>query len=273
MLIAHISDTHIKTPGKKAYGRVDTAKMLQRCVQHLLQLRPQPDLVVLTGDLVVLGQPEEYAHLQQLLSPLHLPLVVVPGNHDARDAMRQAFAHHRYLPATGFLHFSLDDAYPLRIIGLDTLVPFEGRGELCAERLAWLETTLAQAPEQPTLVLMHHPPFLTGIAHMDALGLTGREAFATILARHPQVQAVLCGHLHRHIHTRVGGHSAMTAPSPAHQVVLDLDPLGPSQFCMEPPGYLLHRWLDGQFLSHSVVLGEHEGPYPFHDASGQLIDE
>lgn len=273
MLIAHITDTHIKTPGKKAYGRVDTAQMLQRCVAHLQQLKPRPDLVVLTGDLVDLGLPEEYAHLQRLLAPLDMPLVVVPGNHDARDALRQAFASHSYLPREGFLHFSLDDDFPLRIVGLDTLVPREGRGELCAERLAWLETTLAEAPQQPTLVLMHHPPFMTGIAHMDALGLTGREAFAAIVARHPQVQAILCGHLHRHIHMRVGVSTAMTAPSPAHQVVLDLDPQGPSQFCMEPAGYLLHRWQAGQLLTHTVVLGDYEGPYPFHDASGRLIDE
>ena len=273
MLIAHITDTHIKVPGKKAYGKVDTARMLARCVEHLLALSPQPDLLVLTGDLVDLGRPEEYAHLRSLLAPLTLPLVVVPGNHDERDALRQAFAEHRYLPASGFLQFSIDDRYPLRIVGLDTLVPMEGRGELCQARLDWLEKTLSQAPQAPTVVLMHHPPFETGIAHMDALGLTGREGFAATMARHPQVQAVLCGHLHRHIHTPVGGRSAMTAPSPAHQVVLDLSPQGPSQFCMEPPGYLLHRWQAGQFLTHSVVLGNFDGPHPFHDADGRLIDE
>jgi 3',5'-cyclic-AMP phosphodiesterase len=30
--IAQISDLHIKAPGMLAYGRVDTAKALQRCV-------------------------------------------------------------------------------------------------------------------------------------------------------------------------------------------------------------------------------------------------
>ncbi len=52
------------------------------------RLDPQPDLIVITGDLVDLGQPQEYAWLKTLLAPLHQPLVVIPGNHDEREAIR-----------------------------------------------------------------------------------------------------------------------------------------------------------------------------------------
>jgi 3',5'-cyclic AMP phosphodiesterase CpdA len=135
MLIAQITDTHIKTPGKLACERVDTATMLQRCVADVCRLDPQPDLIVVTGDLVDLGQPEEYAWLKTLLTPLQQALVVVPGNHDGREAMRAAFAGDGYFPASGYLHFAINDRYPLRIVGLDTLVPMEGGGELCTERL------------------------------------------------------------------------------------------------------------------------------------------
>lgn len=271
MLIAQISDTHIKLPGHLAYQRVDTAAMLRHCVADLLRLAPQPDLIVLTGDLVDLGQAEEYAYLRQILAPLPQPLVVIPGNHDDRDALRAAFADHAYLPAAGFLHFAID-TLPLRLVGLDTVVPGEGRGELCTERLAWLAATLAAAPAQPTLLLMHHPPFATGIGHMDEIGLTGRQAFAEIVARHPQVEAILCGHLHRNIQTTLGGRRVLTSPSPAHQVALDLRPEAPSCFRLEPPGYLLHWWNAGQLVSHGAVIGDYPGPYPFFDAEGKLID-
>lgn len=271
MLIAQISDTHIKLPGKLAYRQVDTAAMLARCVEAVRQLRPRPDLVVLTGDLVDLGRREEYAHLKSLLAPLGLPLIAIPGNHDARDAMREAFAADGYLPADGFLQFAID-AHPLRIVGLDTVIPGQGGGELCAERLTWLEATLAARPEASTLILMHHPPFLTGIGHMDAIGLVGREAFAAIVARHPQIELILCGHLHRTIHARVGGRPALTSPSPAHQVTLDLNPDAPSCFSMEPPGYMLHRWQDGALVSHVAAIGDYAGPFPFFDAEGRLID-
>jgi 3',5'-cyclic AMP phosphodiesterase CpdA len=272
MLIAQITDTHIKRPGRLAYRHVDTAAMLRSCVEAVRRLDPQPDLVVMTGDLVDLGHPEEYAWLQTLLAPLGLPLLVIPGNHDEREALRAAFAGAGYLPQEGFLDFVIEDRFPLRIIGLDTLVPGQGGGELCAERLAWLEQALSREPARPTLILMHHPPFLTGIGHMDAIGLRGREDFERIAARHPQIEAILCGHLHRNIQTLVGGRRAVTAPSPAHQVTLDLRPDGPSRFSMEPPGYLLHSWDSGRLVSHSVVLGEYEGPYPFFDDQGNLID-
>lgn len=272
MLIAQITDTHIKLPGKLAYRRVDTAAMLQRCVADVLKLDPQPDLIVMSGDLVDLGRAEEYVWLKTLLAPLRQPLVVVPGNHDDRDALRAAFSADGYLPASGFLQFVIEDRFPLRIIGLDTLVPNSGRGELCSARLEWLDATLSQATGKPTLIVMHHPPFVTGIGHMDDIGLTGREAFAEIVSRHPQIELILCGHLHRNIQTTVGGRRVLTSPSPAHQVALDIRPDAPSRFRMEPPGYMLHWWADGHIVSHGAVVGDYDGPYPFFDADGQLID-
>lgn len=271
MLIAQITDTHIKRPGHLAYGVVDTAGMLRACVASVLALDPQPDLIVLTGDLVDMGTSEEYAHLRQLLAPLLPRLLVVPGNHDERHALANAFpeqAWDREGPFLQYVHLH----GPLRIVGLDTMVPGAGRGELCAMRLAWLERALAAAPQAPTLILMHHPPFLTGIAHMDRIGLTGREAFGSIMARHPQIRLVLCGHLHRSIATQLGGRRVLTAPSPAHQVELDLRPDGPSCFRMEPPGYMLHAWDGEDFISHAVAIGEYAGPYPFFDARGKLLD-
>jgi 3',5'-cyclic AMP phosphodiesterase CpdA len=271
MLIAQITDTHIKLPGKLAYRRVDTAAMLRACVAELIALDPQPDLIVHTGDLVDFGVPEEYAQLKSILAPLQVPMLCIPGNHDGRDGMRRAFAGTDYMPDEGFLHFAVERA-PLRFIGLDTLVPGQGGGRLCAERLAWLDATLSAKPDMPTLILMHHPPFDTGIAHMDRLGLDGREAFIEIVSRHAQIQAILCGHVHRPTYTRVGGRPAMICPSPAHQVALDLRPEGASAFRLEPPGYMLHRWQDGQLVSHTAVLGNWPGPFPFFDASGKLID-
>ena len=273
MLIAQITDPHIKRPGQLAYRRVDTGAMLGRCVAALCRLDPQPDLIVITGDLVDLGRPEEYAWLATLLQPLRAPLVVVPGNHDDREALRAAFAGDGYLPASGFLHFAIDHRYPLRIVGLDTVIPGQGGGELCAQRLDWLEATLAREPGRPTLLLMHHPPFLTGIGHMDAIGLSGRQAFEEIVARHPQIELIVCGHLHRHIQTTVGGRRVLTCPSPAHQVALDLRDGAPSRFFMEPPGYMLHRWNDGRMVSHAAAIGDYDGPFPFFNEAGQLIDE
>ena len=119
---------------------------------------------------------------------------------------------------------------------------------------------------------MHHPPFFTGISHMDAIGLEDADAFATVVSRHRQIERILCGHVHRPIQTLVGGRLAMSAPSPAHQVALDLTPAAPSRFILEPPGYLLHLWQPTKGLvSHLVMIGDFGERHPFFK-DGALID-
>src|SRR6201989_920397 len=127
MLIAQITDTHITSPGTLLMGMVDTASALERAVVAINRLDPSPDAVVLTGDLVESGAPEEYAHLRALLAPLRMPIFAIPGNHDAREPIRQTFIRDGYLPRQGSLDYAIED-YPLRIIALDTLVPGEGGG-------------------------------------------------------------------------------------------------------------------------------------------------
>ena len=119
---------------------------------------------------------------------------------------------------------------------------------------------------------MHHPPFETLIGHMDEIGLEGSAALAKIIARHPQVERILCGHLHRPIQFRFAGTIASTCPSPAHQVALDLAPDAASQFKMEPPAFQLHAWKKGLgVVSHTAYIGDFAGPYPFYEGE-QLID-
>jgi 3',5'-cyclic AMP phosphodiesterase CpdA len=271
MLIAHISDLHIRAPGELAYRHVDTAAHLRRCIAHILAQTPLPDVVVATGDLADLGRPEEYAHLVKLLEPLAMPLYLIPGNHDDRVALRSAFPGHGYLQGRGeFLQYATRVG-PLRLIGLDTVVPGQGGGLLCASRLQWLEGELTRDRAAPTVILMHHPPFATGIEHMDRVGLRAAHPLEPIVRRHPNIERILCGHLHRTIFRRYGGTIAVTCPSPAHQVALDLSPGGPSAFVLEPPGYMLHRWTESEGLvSFYAVVGEYEGPYPFYE-DGRLI--
>jgi 3',5'-cyclic-AMP phosphodiesterase len=274
MLIAQISDTHILAPGElyaarivpprpgaeRAYADVDTAACLIRAVAELNALAPLPDITVVTGDLVDHGEPAEYHHLRRLLAPLSMPVFVIAGNHDSRAPLRQAFGADGYLPADGFLHYTVED-YPLRLVALDTSIPGENGGSLCEERLSWLDAALAAAPDQPTLVLMHHPPFATGITYMDGYGLENSAALAEIVARHPQIERIACGHLHRAIDHRFAGTVAGTAPSTAHQIRLNLTPEAPLRFMFEPPGYQLHVWQEASGLvTHTAVFGDWRPP-------------
>jgi 3',5'-cyclic-AMP phosphodiesterase len=264
MIIAQLSDLHIVAPGKSprtpaGFGPVDTAAFLARAVAAINRLDPLPDIVVITGDLVDRGEPDEYDHLRRLIAPLRMPVFVIPGNHDARAPLRAAFDSDGYLSADGFIQYAIED-YPLRLVALDTLVAGKHHGELCAERLDWLDHALAAAPDRPTIVMMHHPPFVTGIDYMDKYGLENSDAFASVIRRHPQVERILCGHLHRSIDRRFAGTVAGTAPSTAHQLALNMLPDAPLRFVFEPPGYQLHIWQGGGLVTHTAVIGDWPGP-------------
>jgi Icc protein len=157
-------------------------------------------------------------------------------------------------------------------VALDTVIPRASHGALAAQSLLWLEQVLSAQPQRPTVIVMHHPPFKTGIGHMDQIGLADAQALEAVVRRHPQVERVLCGHLHRAIQVRFGGTIASTCPGVAHQVALDLSPQAASQFVMEPNAFQLHLWdATGGMISHTAYVGAFDGPYPFYDGDA-LID-
>ncbi|TKC86698.1 phosphodiesterase [Trinickia terrae] len=275
MLLAHISDLHIKRPGALAYQRVDTAAHLARCVARLNALEPRPDAVLVTGDLVDRGNADEYRHLKSLLDPLQMPYYLLIGNHDDRAALREVFAERAELSEGGeFIQYAVDIG-PLRVIALDSQVPRQSGGELCDARLAWLADALDAARGKPVIVALHHPPFVSGIGHMDQIRLAPAAAdkLAEIVSRYPNVERVLCGHVHRPMFTRFAGTIAAAIPAPAHQVALDLRDDAPSAFRMEPPAFALHRYDPATGLvTHHAYVEESDGPYPFYEPSGELID-
>ena len=265
MIVAQITDLHIRPQGRTAYGRVDTNAMLAAAVAALEALPRKPDLVIASGDLTDCGLPEEYAVLRALVAPLSMPVYLVPGNHDRRAELFAEFAADGYFRNDdGFLHYTVD-SHPVRLIGLDTVVPGSGHGEMCAARLAWLGARLEEQPDRPTMIFMHHPPFRTGLVDMDNINCRNGESMADLLRRYDNVERVVCGHHHRPITTRWAGTIGSVAPSTAHQVTLDLVPDGrPATFSMEPPGFHLHLWsLEAGLVTHAVQIGDYEGPFPF----------
>ena len=263
MLIAQITDLHARPEGWLCNRVVDTNTMLANAIAALGSLNPTPDIVLATGDLVDTGWVEEYRVLRRELEKLTMPVYLVPGNHDRREALREVFDDVPYWSAEGRLNYVIDE-HPVRLIALDTQVPGKTEGEVGADQLAWLEARLAEAPKRPTIIFMHHPPFPTGIGHMDRINCGDGDAMAPIVARHPQVERVLCGHHHRPIQIRWAGTIGSVAPSTAHQVSLDLTPDGPASFHMEPPAFHLHSYVPGAgIITHQAYIGEFAGPYPF----------
>jgi len=263
MLLCQISDLHVVADRKRAYRVVDTAACLERCVRRIAGLDPAPDLVVATGDLVDSASPAAYGLLRELLAQLPVPVYLMPGNHDERESLRAAFPDHRYLQGRGeFVQYAIDE-YPVRLLAVDTVIPGQDGGILCPQRLHWLEQTLAQS-DAPTVIALHHPPFPTGIGFMDGIGLGDPSLLARIVRRFPQVQRLVCGHVHRPIQALFAGTLASSCPSSAHQVTLDLREGTPSSFVMEPAAMQLHLWTGETLVTHTSYVDRFDGPFPFH---------
>lgn len=273
MIVAHVSDLHLKAGRRLAYRRVDTAAAFQRCVARLMALDPRPDVVLISGDLGDLGTAEEYGLFREIAAPLTMPVFAVPGNHDRREPMREALPKGSFAADAGtFLHVVAED-FPVRFVGIDSTIPGAPGGLFCATRAEWLARTLKSAPDKQTLLFLHHPPFLTGIAHMDRQNLAEAERLADVLTAHRQVSTVLCGHVHRFIRRRWAGTDVTIGPGVSHAVAFDLRPDGPSAFTMEPPAIHLLVIEPGQDpLSHLVPVDAFPGPYPFFGPDGALID-
>jgi 3',5'-cyclic AMP phosphodiesterase CpdA len=162
MLIAHLSDPHLRPSGHRYHNIVDSNAMFLDAIQHLASLDPRPDVVILSGDLVDTGTEAEYALAAEMLALIPQPVLMIPGNHDDRERFRAYFRHNAYMASAGPLHFAIGDRGAVRILGLDITVPGAHHGDMDDAACLWLEERLAEAPDRPTVIMMHPTPIAAG---------------------------------------------------------------------------------------------------------------
>lgn len=268
-LIAHITDLHLRPRGLACYRVSDTNMFAERAIAALNAHVPKPDAVILTGDLTDTSDPREYALGRQILSRLDMPVYMIPGNHDGTADMRREMAGYPGMEdgVDGKLCYTADIG-DVRLIALDTSLHGRPDGALGEAQLSWLEERLEE-DNRPTLIALHHPPALSGISHMDAIGLTDAPALAEVIGPFPHLDRLLCGHLHRPIIAGFAGKIMTLAPSTAHQVVLDLTEKGPALFNFEPPAFFLHHHSKtAGTVTHMAYVESYPGPHHFFADEG-----
>ena len=267
MLIAQISDLHIAGWNKKAYGIAPTAENLAHCVEHINQLTPKPNLVLVTGDITYDGRLEEAERAASLLDKLQYPYYIVPGNHDDRSTLWSVFGKHG-CPGTNkdFINYVLE-GYDIRLIGMDSTCAGPG-GEICNKQIDWLDNQLSMERNKPTIIFMHHPPAKCGVLETDEDGFIGADRLGNVIAQYNNILAILCGHIHLTSHLGWCGTVISTALGMGLQLVLDLTLKRPSEFTLEPPGYQLHYFTpEKNLVSHSIIVKDIDGPYRFKEYS------
>ncbi len=253
MLIAQISDTHIRDHLGMFGELVDTSETLKKAVRLLNSLEPQPDVVLVTGDLTDDGTKEQYSLLLEMLSSLNAPLLPLPGNHDEHSEFLNAFSS--TLPdeiPENHCSYVIDN-FPVRLIALDTSLPGQHDALFSEDHELWLSTVLSQEKDKPTLIFTHFPPFETGINFMDLSGLKSADRLEKIIRNNPQVKLVVSGHLHRSIQTSFASTMISVCPSTGNQLKLDLNPKNGSAVD-EPPGFQLHLWKNDRFVTHTGII-------------------
>ena len=273
MIIAQITDLHLGFEGKDE-PCLNTQR-LHEVLDSLRALQLQPDLVLITGDLVEHGETWSYKRLQAELEAFDWPYFLAFGNHDRRAAFKSVFPDHPY--GDGFLNYTIED-WPLRIVMLDTLAKGRHGGGFCKARMEWLEQTMAEQPERPTLVALHHPPVRTGIAWMTTnINRPWVKNLESVISKHKQVIHMISGHIHRPIYTRFAGTTLTVCPAIAPQVELelaDIDPKTPDNRILlteDPPGFSLHHWRDGQLTTHVGRAPTGRAIVKFDDAHASVV--
>lgn len=230
-MIVQISDLHVMAGPAGA----PAAAALREVVEAIRALPLRPPCVLVSGDLVHDGGREDYALVQELLAPLGDRVVVIPGNHDDAALVRELFGDPGEV-AVG----------ELRLLLCDTTIPGQDTGTLDVEALR----ARLDGDDRPTVVAMHHPPLVTGIAAIDELTLRRecREELAALLAESPQVKAVICGHVHRVTFETLGGCGVFTAPASYEQIEPGATP-GTLAFVERGRAFAIHTWAAGALVS------------------------
>lgn len=259
MLIAQVTDVHLgfdpDNPGE--FNR----KRLDQVIKYLSAMKPLPDMLLATGDLVDRGDAASYRRLQNALGQCPFPVWPCVGNHDDRENFIACFPH---VPlADGFVQYEIE-TQGLRLLILDTLEEGRHGGAFCDVRAGWLKAQLLEKPEQPTAIIMHHPPVEVGIEWMNTRSDDPWVArFSDAIKGSSQIVSIICGHLHRPISVGWHGQTVSICASTAPQVALELAPIDPDHpddrpmIIADPPAFALHRWNGTQLVTHFDNADEH----------------
>ncbi|WP_414542959.1 3',5'-cyclic-AMP phosphodiesterase [Nostoc sp. CCY0012] len=205
--IAQVTDIHLFASEHHQMLGMPTTQSLQAVIERLKKLRTELDLLLLTGDLSGDGTPESYENLQNLLNPLQVPTYWLPGNHDCAIAMDDILSIGMISRRKSFQRGGWN------FILLNSSVPECVHGYLTGNTLDWLDSELKMLGNNPSVVALHHPPFLVNSAWLDSSSLKNPQEFFAVLDRHPQVKLVLFGHVHQEFQHQRHGVDYLSTPS------------------------------------------------------------
>jgi 3',5'-cyclic-AMP phosphodiesterase len=246
--LVHFTDPHLYGDETLSLRGVATLPALTAALNHARAHDWPPEALLVTGDLVQ-DDPGGYPHFRRLFAGLGLPVLCVAGNHDEPQAMR------RELSGAPFVLDGHVDLGRWRIVLLDSCIPGCAGGHMSPETLTALETALAGAGKQHCLVCLHHHPVAMASRWLDRVGLDNAAEFLACIDQHPNVRAIVWGHVHQSFDGLRRGVRLLATPSTCAQFLPNAD-----NFTVDrrPPGYrTLELRADGTLVTEVVWVEPH----------------
>src|SRR3712207_1122710 len=155
--IVQISDIHV---GSGLFR----PELLEAAIEETNALGP--DLVAIAGDLTMEGYRWEFEEARGYLDRLECEnVVVVPGNHDAKNVGYRHFEDFFGL-REGAVTVSISEG-EAKVVALDSTKPDLDEGEIGREHYSWIDSEFRNWDRGPKIVVVHH--------HILAVPGTGRD--------------------------------------------------------------------------------------------------
>jgi Icc protein len=228
--IAQITDTHLYADPEGELLGLNT----RHCLQHVVALagNHRPQLVVATGDLTHDGSPAAYQQLQACFARLQVPVYCLPGNHDEADSLNSC------MNGAPYHSISSVQVNGWQLAFVNSTVKGSDGGHLSSQELAKLDETLTKAPQHPAIVWLHHQPVPVGSHWLDSMAVDNPDDFFQVIDRHPQVRAIVWGHVHQRFEHRHRNITLLASPSTCIQFLPNSEDFAIDRV---PPGY---RWFE-----------------------------
>jgi Icc protein len=230
--LLQLTDLHLYAESDGRLLGQNTRATFESVLDLARQRHWPPDAVVLTGDLVHDERSDAYLYLRQRLQQLDVRYFCIPGNHDSPRLLADCLD-----PRAGSgLRIESLGAWDLLLI--DSTLPGQEGGAIDELVLQAIDSHLSANPDRPALIFLHHHPLPVGSRWIDTMGAENGARLLAQAESHPNMRAILWGHIHQSFQGRSGHAQLLAAPSTSVQFLP-----GSKDFALDtlPPGY---RWLE-----------------------------
>lgn len=241
--LVHFTDTHLSGDAAATIRGVASFPAARAALADSQLRYPQPDAILLTGDLVQ-DDPAGYRLIRQVFGGSKAPVLCLAGNHDLPDHMRAE------LSAAPFKVGGEAEFGRWLVVMLDTWVDRSAGGRIGPDQLAHLRGVLNTHRNHHVLICLHHHPIEMRSRWLDTVGLEDAADFLNIVRTHSNVRGVLWGHVHQSLDSFVHGVRFMASPATCAQFVPHS-----AEFALDnrPPGYRVLELLPDGTIATEVV--------------------